>query len=144
MNAGAATLDITPPVGVALAGSFSARYATGVADPLTCRAVVLEDDSGPGGRVALVLCDLICMPGTVVQAVREHGADYGIALDGDADRLQMVDATGRLYNGDELLYVLVADRLAQGHGVPGAVGTLMTNMGVELALRRLDVPLRMK
>jgi hypothetical protein len=78
MNAGAATLDITPPVGVALAGSFSARYATGVADPLTCRAVVLEDESGPGGRVALVLCDLICMPGTVVQAVREalaRGAD---------------------------------------------------------------------
>ena len=44
----------------------------------------------------------------------EHGADYGIALDGDADRLQLVDAAGRLYNGDELLYVMVADRLAQG------------------------------
>ncbi|NML15402.1 phosphoglucosamine mutase [Azohydromonas caseinilytica] len=80
-------------------------------------------------------------PQALVQAVREHGADYGIALDGDADRLQMVDAAGRLYNGDELLYVMVADRLAQGQGVPGAVGTLMTNMGVELALRRLDVPL---
>jgi phosphoglucosamine mutase len=76
-----------------------------------------------------------------VQAVRQYGADYGIALDGDADRLQMVDASGRLFNGDELLYVLVADRLAQGRSVPGAVGTLMTNMGVEMALRRLDVPL---
>ena len=42
------------------------------------------------------------------------GADYGIALDGDADRLQMVDAPGRLYNGDELLYVMAADRLARG------------------------------
>lgn len=80
-------------------------------------------------------------PQALVQAVREHGADYGIALDGDADRLQMVDAMGRLYNGDELLYVMVADRLAQGGSVPGAVGTLMTNMGVEMALRRLDVPL---
>ena len=80
-------------------------------------------------------------PQALVRAVREHGADYGIALDGDADRLQMVDAAGHLYNGDELLYVMVADRLAQGRGVPGAVGTLMTNMGVEMALRRLDVPL---
>ncbi|WP_157266882.1 phosphoglucosamine mutase [Azohydromonas aeria] len=80
-------------------------------------------------------------PKALVQAVREHGADYGIALDGDADRLQMVDAAGRLYDGDELLYVLVADRLAQGQSVPGAVGTLMTNMGVEMALRRRDVQL---
>ncbi|MDQ6679845.1 MAG: phosphoglucosamine mutase, partial [Pseudomonadota bacterium] len=68
-----------------------------------------------------------------------HGADCGIALDGDADRLQLVDGSGRLYNGDELLYVLVADRIAQGATVRGAVGTLMTNMAVELALRGLDV-----
>ena len=53
----------------------------------------------------------------------------------------MVDAQGRLYNGDELLYVMVADRLAQGQAVPGVVGTLMTNMAVELALRRRDIPL---
>ena len=74
-------------------------------------------------------------PATLVQAVIDNQADYGVALDGDADRLQMVDASGRLYNGDELLYVLVADRLAQGHAVPGAVGTLMTNMAVELAIK---------
>jgi phosphoglucosamine mutase len=80
-------------------------------------------------------------PAALVDAVREHGADYGIALDGDADRVQMVDAAGRLYNGDELLYVMVADRLANGHAVQGVVGTLMTNMAVELALRRLGVPL---
>ncbi|TMH36536.1 MAG: phosphoglucosamine mutase [Betaproteobacteria bacterium] len=65
----------------------------------------------------------------------ELGADYGIALDGDADRLQLVDADGRLYNGDELLHVMVADRLAQGQSVPGVVGTLMTNMAVEVALK---------
>jgi phosphoglucosamine mutase len=80
-------------------------------------------------------------PAALVQAVKERGADYGVALDGDADRLQMVDADGRLFNGDELLYVMVADRLAQGHRVEGAVGTLMTNMAVELALRARDVPL---
>ncbi|MCF8205255.1 MAG: phosphoglucosamine mutase [Methylotenera sp.] len=78
-------------------------------------------------------------PGALVEAVKAHGADYGVALDGDADRLQLVDATGRLYNGDELLYVMVADRLSQGARVPGAVGTLMTNMAVELALRARDV-----
>ena len=80
-------------------------------------------------------------PAALVQRVRSEGADYGIALDGDADRLLMVDAKGRLYNGDELLYVIVADRLALGQVVPGVVGTLMTNMAVELALRRRDIPL---
>ena len=74
-------------------------------------------------------------PQALVEAVRTHGADYGIALDGDADRLQMVDAAGRLYNGDELLFVIASDRLARGNAGPGVVGTLMTNMAVELALR---------
>lgn len=80
-------------------------------------------------------------PQALVQAVAEHGADYGVALDGDADRLQMVDGQGRLYNGDELLFVLAADRLSQGRPVPGVVGTLMTNMAVEQALGRLGVDL---
>lgn len=78
-------------------------------------------------------------PGALVEAVKSHGAHYGVALDGDADRLQLVDGSGRLYNGDELLYAMVTDRLAQGQRVPGAVGTLMTNMAVELALRARDV-----
>ena len=81
-------------------------------------------------------------PQALVRAVAEHRADYGIALDGDADRLQMVDAQGRLFNGDELLYVLAADRLAQGQLVPGVVGTLMTNVAVEQALLRLGVVLQ--
>jgi len=78
-------------------------------------------------------------PSALVKAVIDSGADYGIALDGDADRLQLVDAAGRLFNGDELLYVLVADRLAQGQVVAGAVGTLMTNLAVELALKKRGV-----
>jgi phosphoglucosamine mutase len=78
-------------------------------------------------------------PSALVKAVREHGAHYGVALDGDADRLQLVDADGRLYNGDELLYVMVVDRLAHGQAVPGAVGTLMTNMAVEVALKARGV-----
>jgi phosphoglucosamine mutase len=78
-------------------------------------------------------------PEALVEAVRAHRADYGIALDGDADRLQIVDAEGRLFNGDELLYVMVADRLDQGETVRGAVGTLMTNMAVEIALQQRGV-----
>ena len=78
-------------------------------------------------------------PAALVAAVKAHEADYGVALDGDADRLQLVDKSGRLYNGDELLYLMVVDRLAQGLPVPGAVGTLMTNMAVELALRARGV-----
>lgn len=78
-------------------------------------------------------------PEALVAAVREHGAHYGVALDGDADRLQMVDATGRLFNGDELLYLIAADRLARDIDVPGVVGTLMTNMAVEVAFKRKGV-----
>ena len=78
-------------------------------------------------------------PDALVRAVRANRADFGVALDGDADRLQMVDAAGRLYNGDELLYLLAADRLARQESVPGVVGTLMTNMAVELALTRQGV-----
>ncbi|MCD0417810.1 phosphoglucosamine mutase [Rubrivivax sp. JA1024] len=80
-------------------------------------------------------------PKALVAAVAEHCADYGVALDGDADRLLMVDAQGRLYNGDELLYVLAHDRLTQGQVVPGVVGTLMTNIAVEQALQRRGVPM---
>ena len=78
-------------------------------------------------------------PQALVAAVAQHGAHYGVALDGDADRLQLVDAQGRLFNGDELLYAMVMDRRAQGHAVSGAVGTLMTNMAVELALKRQGI-----
>ena len=78
-------------------------------------------------------------PEALVAAVKLHQADYGVALDGDADRLQFVDATGRLYNGDELLYLMVADRIARDEVVPGVVGTLMTNMAVELAIKAKNI-----
>ncbi len=78
-------------------------------------------------------------PEAMVRAVRANNADYGIALDGDADRLLVVDAKGRLYNGDELLYLLAADRLERGETVAGVVGTLMTNLAVESALKAQGV-----
>ncbi|MDB5886474.1 MAG: phosphoglucosamine mutase [Polaromonas sp.] len=78
-------------------------------------------------------------PEALVAAVRANKAHFGIALDGDADRLQMVDADGRLFNGDEVLFLMVNERLARGEHVPGVVGTLMTNMAVEVALKAKGV-----
>ena len=78
-------------------------------------------------------------PAALVAKVKEHQADLGIALDGDADRLQMVDSTGRLFNGDELLYVLAKDRVEQGVQLGGVVGTLMTNAAIEQAIRALGL-----
>jgi phosphoglucosamine mutase len=78
-------------------------------------------------------------PAALVAKVKEHQADLGIALDGDADRLQMVDSTGRLFNGDELLYVLAKDRVEQGVQLGGVVGTLMTNAAIEQAIRGLGL-----
>ena len=78
-------------------------------------------------------------PEALIAAVKQHEADYGIALDGDADRLQLVDNQGRLFNGDEVLFLMVNERLARGEKVPGAVGTVMTNMAVEVALQAKGV-----
>jgi len=78
-------------------------------------------------------------PGALIAAVRAHAADYGIALDGDADRLQLIDASGRLFNGDELLYLMVMERIARGEKPAGVVGTLMTNKAIEVALKRQGI-----
>ncbi|PWF24109.1 phosphoglucosamine mutase [Corticimicrobacter populi] len=78
-------------------------------------------------------------PEAMVAVVKQHQADLGIALDGDADRVQMVDGSGRIFNGDELLYAVVRERLLHGK-VPGVAGTLMTNFGLEKRLAELDVP----
>jgi phosphoglucosamine mutase len=77
-------------------------------------------------------------PKAMAKAVVEHKSDLGIALDGDADRLIMCDANGRLYNGDELLYVMVRARMSTGP-VAGAVGTLMTNMALEVAFKEMGI-----
>ena len=89
-------------------------------------------------------------PKALLAAVLANQAQFGIALDGDADRLQVVDAQGRLFNGDEILYLMVRERLSRGgtvpakravDAVPGVVGTLMTNMAIELALKDCGVEL---
>jgi phosphoglucosamine mutase len=76
----------------------------------------------------------------LAHAVQANEADLGIALDGDADRVVIADADGRTYNGDELLYVIVRDRIANGGRVAGVVGTLMTNFAFERRLAELEIP----
>jgi len=79
-------------------------------------------------------------PQALRRMVMETRADYGIALDGDGDRLVMVDAEGRLYDGDQLLYVIARHR-ARSLPVPGVAGTQMSNLGFEHALGRLGIAL---
>jgi phosphoglucosamine mutase len=80
-------------------------------------------------------------PEHLARAVREHGADLGIALDGDGDRLLMVDGDGRVYDGDQLLYVIALDYRRRGALAGGVVGTLMSNLGFEQALAREGIAL---
>ena len=74
------------------------------------------------------------------QKVRESGADLGIAFDGDGDRVLMVYRDGSIVDGDELLFIIAAQRQADGQLKGGVVGTLMTNLGVELALQEKKIP----
>ena len=76
---------------------------------------------------------------TLQAAVLQNEADYGIALDGDGDRLMMVDKQGKVYDGDSLIYVIARARHKAGSLVGGVVGTVMTNMAMELALAQLKI-----
>jgi phosphoglucosamine mutase len=79
-------------------------------------------------------------PAGLVDAVLAQEADIGIAFDGDGDRVIMVDHLGNIVDGDEILYVIARDRRRQSIDFGGVVGTLMSNLGLELALDALDVP----
>lgn len=78
-------------------------------------------------------------PGQLAQTVLNEKADLGIALDGDGDRVVFVDHQGEIVDGDELLYIIAKERLRLGERVPGVVGTLMSNLGLELAMKELDI-----
>ena len=79
-------------------------------------------------------------PQAMQAEVTRLGADVGIALDGDGDRVVMADANGELVDGDELLFVIASARKADGRLPGGVVGTVMTNFGLELALAEMGVP----
>lgn len=74
------------------------------------------------------------------QRVLEEGADVGLAFDGDGDRIIMVDHQGLKVDGDQILYIIAREALRQGQLRGGAVGTLMSNMGLEIALKQLGIP----
>jgi phosphoglucosamine mutase len=80
-------------------------------------------------------------PEFLAAQVKAHGADFGVALDGDGDRLVMADREGRLYDGDQLLYVIARDYQRRGALKGGIVGTLMSNLGFEQALSRMSIRL---
>ena len=75
-------------------------------------------------------------------AVVANNADLGIALDGDADRLMLVDDAGNVVDGDQILYILAKAAKLQGNMNGGVVGTLMSNLGLELALKDMDIPFK--
>ena len=101
-------------------------------------AEVIAIGVSPNGRNINDHCGATA-PQALIEKVQEVSADIGIALDGDADRLQMVDSSGRLFNGDELLYVLAKDRIDRGQKIGGVVGTLMTNLAIENAIKSLGL-----
>ncbi len=98
--------------------------------PIGCKPDGLNINDGYGAT------DL----GNLQKAVVEHKADMGIALDGDGDRLMMVDGDGSALDGDETLFIIVREALKRGELGGGVVGTKMSNLGLELALRDLGVP----
>jgi phosphoglucosamine mutase len=102
-------------------------------------ATVIELASKPNGTNINDGCGATSM-GMISKAVIEHKADLGIALDGDGDRLMMVDHTGYVIDGDEVVYIIASNDLKAGKLQGGVVGTLMSNMGLELALEKLNVP----
>ena len=101
-------------------------------------AEVIAIGVSPNGRNINDQCGATA-PQALIAKVLEVSADIGIALDGDADRLQMVDSSGRLFNGDELLYILAKDRIDRGQKIGGVVGTLMTNLAIENAIKNLGI-----
>lgn len=102
-------------------------------------AEVVEIGTTPNGTNINHECGATSMA-AISAAVIEHQADLGIALDGDGDRLMMVDHTGYVIDGDESVYVIACNDLQSGNIDGGVVGTLMSNMGLELALADLGVP----
>lgn len=78
-------------------------------------------------------------PANLVETVLAEHANLGIAFDGDGDRVMMVDARGRVIDGDEILYIITKSRLASGEALQGVVGTQMSNMGLELAIKAMGL-----
>lgn len=101
-------------------------------------AVVIATGDKPDGLNINLKCGST-NPERLVERVKAEGADLGIAFDGDGDRVLMVDHKGGVFDGDALLYIIARSRLSSGEYVGGVVGTLMSNLGMELAVKELGL-----
>lgn len=112
------------------------RVAPSVMRELGAKVYVIGDD--PDGTNINDECGST-HPGLMQSQVLARSADAGIALDGDGDRVVMADHQGKLVDGDQLLYIIATARQDQGNLVGGVVGTVMSNLGLELALRERNI-----
>ncbi|MFQ3249836.1 MAG: phosphoglucosamine mutase [Glaciecola sp.] len=102
-------------------------------------ADVIEIGTSPNGTNINHQVGATSMRATV-EAVKEHKADLGFALDGDGDRIMMVDEKGNVIDGDEIIYIIAREAMKNGQLQGGVVGTKMTNLGMEVALEKLGIP----
>ncbi len=119
--------------------AHGANYRVGIRVFQELGAEVIAVGSQPNGLNINEGCGATA-PQAMARAVVEHEADFGVAFDGDGDRLAMADRDGRLFDGDQLLYAIVKDRHARGRLRGGVVGTLMTNFALEQRLAHMDIP----
>jgi phosphoglucosamine mutase len=119
--------------------AHGANYRVGVRVFQELGAEVVAVGSQPNGLNINEGCGATA-PQALARAVVEHGADFGIAFDGDGDRLAMADRDGKLFDGDQLLYAIVKDRHSGGRLHGGVAGTLMTNFALERRLAEMGVP----
>jgi phosphoglucosamine mutase len=104
-------------------------------------AEVIELGTSPDGLNINKDCGAL-HPLNMRASLLENQADLGIAFDGDGDRVMMMDASGQVMDGDEILYVIARNQIVQEGIGGGVVGTLMTNLGLEHALEKLDIPFK--
>lgn len=102
-------------------------------------AEVIEIGTSPNGININHQVGATSMRATV-EAVKEHKADLGFALDGDGDRIMMVDEKGNVIDGDEIIFIIAREAMKSGQLQGGVVGTKMSNLGMEVALEKLGIP----
>ncbi len=119
--------------------AHGANYRVGVRVFQELGAEVVAVGSQPNGLNINEGCGATA-PQALARAVVEHRADFGVAFDGDGDRLAMADRDGKLFDGDQLLYAIVKDRHSTGRLRGGVAGTLMTNFALERRLAEMGVP----
>jgi phosphoglucosamine mutase len=119
--------------------AHGANYRVGIRVFQELGAEVIAIGSSPNGININDGCGATA-PQAMAKAVLQHRADFGVAFDGDGDRLAMADRDGRLFDGDQLLYVMVKHRAQESRLHGGVVGTLMTNFALEKRLAEMNVP----